>query len=238
MHDADAAANSKCYSHATRATASTTGTAMAAVCPLLWCPLGLGAALLGVTNDSVDVATIVAFVPAASEGCVTRQLPSACVHEATAGSTVPSGSMRCTPCCTPKSRSKKKAGKRNQQSTFQNPGYSGYERWRRGKNLKACSACSLQGNANTNYCSNSCMTKCQVARHTIPGLKQTLDTSQCSCVVGSNNISHLPLSELTTCTDVHIFTGAVYACIWHQYSVADQICMAWHDSIAQHIPEA
>ena len=104
--------------------------------------------------------------------------------------------------------------------------------------MKACSACSLQGNANINYCSNSCMTKCQVARHTIPSLKQTLDTSQYAYVVVSNNISHLPLSELTSSTDVHMFTGTVCACMWHQCSVAEQMCVAWHDSIAQHIPEA
>ena len=37
---------------------------MAAACPLLWCPPLLEAALLVVTADSVDVATMVAPVPA------------------------------------------------------------------------------------------------------------------------------------------------------------------------------
>ena len=62
---------------------------MAAACPLLWCPLGLGAALLGVTMDSVDVATMVALVPAVTKGYVTRLVPCDCVHVATAGSTNP-----------------------------------------------------------------------------------------------------------------------------------------------------
>ncbi len=51
--------------HAARATASTTGTAMATVCPLLWCPPEVLELLDGVTADRVDVAMIVAFVPAA-----------------------------------------------------------------------------------------------------------------------------------------------------------------------------
>ena len=129
MHDADAAATSEGYPHATRATASTTGTAMAAACPLLWCPLGLGAALLGVTIDSVDVATMVAFVPAVTKGYVTRLLPSDCVHVTTAGSTNPFWLYALYTVLQPnkiKAEARKRAGKRNQQSTFQNPGYSGY----------------------------------------------------------------------------------------------------------------
>jgi len=55
---------------------STTGTAMAAACPLLWCPPELEAALLGVTADSVDVATMVAPVPAVTNDCLAALLQS------------------------------------------------------------------------------------------------------------------------------------------------------------------
>lgn len=49
---------------------------MAAACPLQWCPPLLEAALLGVTADSVDVATMVAPVPALTNDCLTTLLQS------------------------------------------------------------------------------------------------------------------------------------------------------------------